>query len=293
MIKRSTFSTLRLMKLNFRFDSLLSGGCLTGEITEVFGPSAVGKSQICHFIAAATSSHRLMQADALTTALVESKGSTVLYLDTKGDFCASRIRQLVCSLLRRRFGLANTNALERSTDHCLSRVWCRLVPGVQQLMDALVETRLCVATAALLEKTAKTVRLTNEEATFYSNLRLVIVDCIASPFVPFTSAFPNETTFQLRSVATELRRISADFHIAVLVTNNVRYGVDVPRPCLGEFWSSVPRVSIYMHSDEHRSPSRACVEVKRDLRYNCGLEAQSNSAYCVIDFRDSWEDLQH
>ncbi len=96
--------------------------------------------------------------------------------------------------------------------------------------------------------------------------------------------------FQLRAVAAELKRISADFHIAVLLTNNVRYYGDVPQGCLGAFWASVPHLSLYM------TPSKtvpiqqglSVVEVRKGARFACRGE-QPGPTTCAIDFRKTWD----
>ncbi|KAL5111390.1 hypothetical protein TcWFU_001482 [Taenia crassiceps] len=217
-----------------QLDSLLSGGLMTGEITEVFGASAVGKTLICHSAAAAAviSSHLFQPGTPSPESMMEARGPTVLYLDTKGEFDAARLRKIIRSMLKKKCRLKDMNDLDHSTKHCLSRVWHRLVPGVQGLTDGLVETRLWVASASLQETPLENDQFSAEVLNFYSKLRLVIVDCITAPFAPFIGAFPNETNFHLQAVATELRRISADLHIAVLATNNLRYGVEAPRGCL-------------------------------------------------------------
>lgn len=102
--------------------------------------------------------------------------------------------------------------------------------------------------------------------------------------------------FHLQAVATELRRISADLHIAVLATNNLRYGVEAPRGCLGEYWAAVPHLSLHVHLLEpDLSPLRVSVAIRRNLRCTEtepvtveGDEIPLNS--CIIDFVAEWED---
>ena len=91
--------------------------------------------------------------------------------------------------------LFNSPFDQQSCNHCLHRVWHRLVPEVQGLMDGLVETRLCIASAAIQDAQDSGVKLTAEEQKFYSNLRLMIVDCITAPFAPFIGPFPVESEF--------------------------------------------------------------------------------------------------
>ncbi|KAL5972026.1 hypothetical protein TSMEX_000240 [Taenia solium] len=280
-----------------QLDSLLNGGLMTGEITEVFGASAVGKTLICHSAAAAVviSSHLFQPDTPPPESSTEARGPTVLYLDTKGEFDATRLQNIIRSMLKKRCHLEDMNDLDHSTKHCLSRVWYRLVPGVQSLTDGLVETRLWAASASLKATPSDNDQLNAEVLSFYSKLRLVIVDCITAPFAPFTGAFPNETNFQLQAVATELMRISADLHIAVLATNNLRHGVGAPRGCLGEYWATVPHLSLYVHLPEpDLSPLRVSVTIRRNLRCTEAepviVEDDTALDSCSIDFLAEWED---
>lgn len=101
------------------------------------------------------------------------------------------------------------NDLDHSTKHCLSRVWHRLVPGIQGLTDGLMETRLWVASASLQETPPESDQLSAEVLNFYSKLRLVIVDCITAPFAPFVGAFPNESGF---FITTSFVNIHSNFY---------------------------------------------------------------------------------
>lgn len=101
-------------------------------------------------------------------------------------------------------------------------MWHRLVPEVQSLMDGLVETRLCLASAAMQDLPTNRIQLTPEEKNFYSHLRLVIVDSIAAPFAPYISLFTMESEF--------------------IVINNIIIGV--PLYALARHWRIVNKFHI-------------------------------------------------
>ncbi|XP_053375428.1 DNA repair protein RAD51 homolog 4-like isoform X2 [Mercenaria mercenaria] len=61
-------------------DNLLDGGLYTGDVTEIAGDIAVGKTQICLNVCAATAQQR---------------NQTVVYIDTGAAFSASRVLQMV------------------------------------------------------------------------------------------------------------------------------------------------------------------------------------------------------
>lgn len=92
-------------------------------------------------------------------------------------------------------------------------------------------------------------------------------------------------TLQLQVLSTELRRLSSDLHIAVLVSNNCRYGAEASRRCLGEFWSTVPRLTLQMQPLE--TPLRASVEITWQLRSDdIEVGVSSENQLCIIDFRE-------
>jgi RecA/RadA recombinase len=74
-------------------DAALGGGIRPGMITEVVGPSGVGKSQFCMSLVA----HALL-----------STSSSVIVVDTEGKFSPSRLREILTGL-----GSESTDALSR------------------------------------------------------------------------------------------------------------------------------------------------------------------------------------
>nr|VZI12148.1 unnamed protein product [Spirometra erinaceieuropaei] len=266
-ILKEALSSCQLLSTGFQqLDDLLQGGLLTGEITEVFGPSAVGKTQLCHSVVAATVCMHFLNRSAATAndpQLVDTTrdGATVLYLDTKGDFMAGRLAKIVESRLKPHFP-ENTHVLTR---HCLARVRRQLTPQVQHLTNALVQARQRIALAASRREQGQTpfgltvvasrqnqpistaVTATTEDWAFYSNLQLIVIDNITAPFAPFTAGFAAEATFHLVQVIAELKRLTADLHIAVFGVNNIRYSWSTNRGCLGDLWARVPHTTLRMY----------------------------------------------
>jgi len=69
------------MKLNFfRLDNLLDGGLFVGNIYELCGPSACGKTQLCFSI--------------LLNIIITTKNE-IVYIDTKHKFSVNRIKQML------------------------------------------------------------------------------------------------------------------------------------------------------------------------------------------------------
>jgi len=76
-------------------DAMLGGGLCAGELTEVFGASASGKTQMCHQLAA--------------VAAARAGGGRVVYIDTTASFSAGRLAEIAA-------------ARGMSVEHVLSRV---------------------------------------------------------------------------------------------------------------------------------------------------------------------------
>ncbi|CAK0793886.1 unnamed protein product [Prorocentrum cordatum] len=99
-------SVVRLTTGAGQLDGLLRGGVETGQITELFGESRSGKTQICHTLCVACQLG------------VENGGaaSKALYIDTEGTFRPERLQSIAA-----RFGLDPEEALENVT---YARAYC-------------------------------------------------------------------------------------------------------------------------------------------------------------------------
>jgi len=71
----STATIQTVIKTNTVLDEMFGGGLRRGQLVEIYGPYASGKTQFCF------------------TAIVESKGK-VIYVDSEGTFSAKRITQI-------------------------------------------------------------------------------------------------------------------------------------------------------------------------------------------------------
>lgn len=102
---------------SFRLDELLGGGLPTGNLIDICGFSAAGKTQLCTTIAVNVASHA---------------ESTVLWIDANRDFSARRIYQI----LRNR-KISDVNAFEImrriKVEHCTDAY--RLVAVIDDIMN--------------------------------------------------------------------------------------------------------------------------------------------------------------
>jgi DNA repair protein RadA len=73
-------------------DRLLGGGMEVGAITELFGRSGSGKTQLCHTISVTSQTSPNLQYPLKKTK--EGRSSKVIYIDTEGTFRPERIIQI-------------------------------------------------------------------------------------------------------------------------------------------------------------------------------------------------------
>uniref|UniRef100_A0A0X3Q0M7 DNA repair protein RAD51 homolog 4 n=1 Tax=Schistocephalus solidus TaxID=70667 RepID=A0A0X3Q0M7_SCHSO len=212
---------------------------------------------------------------------------------------ASRLAQIVESRLKPHSSPENVLVMTR---HCLARVRRQLTPQVQHLTNALIQTRQRIALAASRREQRQTpcgpilaatqsqptpaAATTTEDWLFYSNLQLIVVDNITAPFAPFTAGFAAEATCHLVQVIAELKRLTADLHIALLVVNNIRYSWSTNRACLGDLWARVPHTSLRMYPV--LAPTlRSGVRLIKSQRCKTSTEADAAApSSCVIDFSE-------
>lgn len=102
-----------------------------------------------------------------------------------------------------------------------------------------------------LEEIATAPKSVTEDEAFLANLRVIIVDSIASLFSQTLSKKPYGHRI-LSRVARALKRIAADHDVAVITTNWVTGTTEKGyQPALGGFWRSMASTRIFLNSREH------------------------------------------
>lgn len=178
-------SVVRITTGSNALDDILGGGVETGSITEVYGEFRSGKTQLCHTLCV-TSQLALEQGGGM---------GKVLYIDTEGNFRASRIQEIAD-----RFGLEASETLDN--------IFIRRVYTHDEQMDA---AKLCQALLA-------------EDGTF----RLLIVDSIMALFrAEFLGRGQlSERQQTLSSHMRQLNMLAAEYNVAVLIANQVTANPD-------------------------------------------------------------------
>lgn len=170
---------------NHALDTMLHGGLHAGSITEFAGPSGVGKTQWCLYI-------------AILSVLAKKKSNcniTVMYIDTETAFRPERIVEII-----------NNKYPEHTTEikEYLSRIY-------------LYQPKTVCSLSEILESL--------EVIAVEKDVGMLIVDSIASlarKEIPATSSYSNiARTNQLASWAAKLKCIAQQLNICVVVTNQV------------------------------------------------------------------------
>ncbi|XP_018361060.1 PREDICTED: DNA repair protein RAD51 homolog 4 [Trachymyrmex cornetzi] len=194
-------------------DELLRGGLYPGQLCELCGPRASGKTQLCFTIAANVASR---------------SGGIVWYFDTKKDFCRLRYEGIMRA---RNFeqkiikdALRNTKIYQAHSSHEL----------IQALRQSIT-----------LRKQEQ-----NEASFEGRKVLLVIIDSL--PAIIFkvprnAQQSDNETTYELEDLAEVCRFLTMEYQAVVLTVNLLTRwnspeqtnATDIT-PALGKYWANIP-----------------------------------------------------
>jgi len=197
-------------------DALLGGGLRQGEVIEITGPSASGKTQLC------------LSAAASFAAL----GHRVVYVDTGGGFSAMRIKQFHRGFLTEDADEGEVARNLRQTLNLIAVHRCHDVFSLLHLISQL-----------------------GEEASEDDNnpdratMGLLVIDSLSSLLSPLLTKAHHQGYTVMATVALLLRGLATTRKTAVLYTNHtVSAGQDSLaddhgsnlKPALGTRWTSVP-----------------------------------------------------
>lgn len=209
-------------------DDLLNGGMMTGELTEIAGPSASGKTQLC--------------LSVLATLLIDSDSARAVYIDSgKSSFNAGRLKEILSKRLEQsKAGNASDKEqyVAERLGQCLGRVRCMRAYDISSLASVL---------------TQQIGRYEDERQVKHGpgTLRLVIVDAISSIFAPVVGGGGKGAGALCFSamghIAHLLRRLAEQLNVAIVLTNSVVLDrVQGTKPALGRTWSKEPNVRLQL-----------------------------------------------
>ncbi|XP_019616037.1 PREDICTED: DNA repair protein RAD51 homolog 4-like isoform X2 [Branchiostoma belcheri] len=182
----------------------------------------------------------------------------VLYVDTTGDCSGQRLQDIL---------YYSTGDRESST---LSRIGFRRIFDPWQLLDLLQKTKAAIS---------------KQSDLFYSQLKLLIVDSVAAVISPTLGGQQTEGHAILLNISRQLKVLSSEHAIAVLMTNNVVQGeLSEPWPGLGRSWQHIPDTRLLVQGTDSPEPQDRHISVMKSPRLPRGLSTTLRlSAAGILD----------
>ncbi|XP_037125616.1 DNA repair protein RAD51 homolog 4 isoform X1 [Syngnathus acus] len=161
-------------------DTLLDSGVYTGEITELAGGPASGKTQVCLGVAAHVAQH-LRQ--------------NVIFVDTTGGLSARRLRQMLQT---------QTSSHDEQME-ALQRIAVHRAFDIFSLLDCLHR----LGDGGLRQVSASG-----------GSVKALIVDSVSAVIAPLLGSRHQERMYMMSQVAITLKTMAKNFNIAALVRRN-------------------------------------------------------------------------
>ncbi|KAG9288509.1 hypothetical protein G9A89_015715 [Geosiphon pyriformis] len=212
----------------FAIDKLFSGGMYPGEVSEISGPTATGKTQLAFF--------------AAITTITSSPDNNVLFIDTSNCFSAQRVSSLFLNSDRfvnaRDSGMDEVDLMEKlRVSHCFD---------IYAVMDAIQAVADSIA---------------QEREVFYSNLRLIIIDSITAILSSLLTISTSQGHSLMLGLSRMLHTVAKKHQIAVLVINSAvrahpnnsmsAFSSTMTKPALGLTWTYLPKVQLHITHCPH------------------------------------------
>lgn len=187
-----------------QIDELLCGGLRPGLVYSVYGEAGAGKTQLCLQLA--------------VRAVASSTDARVFYIDTKNDFCAERLLEILTT--------AAGGGIEGPADlRQLARI---------QVARAFQADTLCDTLRSVLS-------LMNPEL---APARLLIVDNLTSPLMPFVGTDEIHEAFALSSQIGQLVEQIAAKGATIFCVQQARTKDELLVPSLGKIWHNFGKVRL-------------------------------------------------
>ncbi|KAK1134162.1 hypothetical protein K0M31_011943 [Melipona bicolor] len=219
---KNTFELLEIEQNNIvptnlsSLDNLLEGGLYYGQIYEICGISSSGKTQLCF---------------AIATNIALSANNIVRYIDTKRDFCGSRIEQI----------LLKKNCSKQVIDEVMDRIKVCCVYSIHQLFKVLYW---------LIDSL--------KEEDVGCRTRIVIIDSL--PGVIFKSSKDKKITITLNHLANVCHYIAKEYYLSIVTVNLIAEWSSAiqegpctcskkncnARPTLGKYWLHIPNTRLLL-----------------------------------------------
>ena len=218
-------------------DKLLDGGIFTGELTEIFGPPACGKTQF---------------AFSVTANALLSNSFNVFYYDGCGTFSSKRIQEI----------LNAQNECDRISPITLKEIFSKLccvkVFDIFDLISHLetIKEKLIIGTDQFVLQT-----------------KLIIVDSIHSIISPVLGGKQNQGHALMIKVSLILKELAYVYGVAIITINGtVSSKVNTDsfgskfKPALGKHWLVVPHVRLFSDFSSRKNINLRSMTIHKHVR---------------------------
>lgn len=212
-------------------DDLLDGGLYTGEVTELAGESACGKTRLCLWSAATT---------------IQTENQSVVYIDTCASFSPECVLETL--LLRKD---SNGDVDEDKIHEMLQKI---------KLVEVFDIFELFAVIDSIMSDLNKQIPIE------YRNLKLVIVDNLVSLVYPIMGGNIRSCQGLISRLGMKLKELAVSHSLALLLTNNLTssFNGSKRKPALGKVWSHVPHTRLTLQrpagvSSQLNSQREACL----------------------------------
>jgi len=240
-------------------DDLLGGGIFTGQLTEIFGPSSSGKTQLCFSIVA--------------NAITAYGDMSVIYVDNSNSFSSRRIVERIADVVQNNALIRecrNETIREKYENQILEDIENKDQRILEQMLSRVFHIKAFNTFALLdgLDSIRRTIESSNDplkilqshESIRAENLSkgpvLLVVDSVGALLGPSLGSVPNKECMGhllMANVSRILKYLAYEYNVAVLYTN---YAVTLANgdytQGLGEFWATVPNTRLLISTERNR-----------------------------------------
>jgi RAD51-like protein 3 len=209
----------------YGIDGLLQGGLHPGEITEISGETATGKTQLAF--------------SATLTTLCSNKDNKVLFIDTVSTFSAERIRTLF--LESDRFIYARDQGMDEKD--VMDRIRIVKCFDVYSVMEFIEDVR------DHLENK-------DQDGNVHTNIKLIIIDSFTAIFTPLLGVTQTQGHSLMVTLTRILRNLAKEYNIAILLVNAAIASIPnnpvsvfsstKSKPSLGISWTFMSNIQLYL-----------------------------------------------
>ncbi|GAB5360803.1 hypothetical protein AAMO2058_000658600 [Amorphochlora amoebiformis] len=185
-----------------RLDELMGGGIFSGEVLELVGESAVGKTQMCLMIAAR---------------LVAYTNSYVAYIDTSSSFAPNRVQQIYQDAAQHVLRVQTSQSPQNWAGDGLD-------PKPKDFKIAFRQIRVFkVSNAFELNTVLEEIRKGLSQDKKYDNLQMIIIDSLSAVLSPHLGGNEYQGFALMSETSRAIKHIVHKHNIAAIVNEQFVY----------------------------------------------------------------------